>query len=282
MEFINQLIKGDTLSTLLSMPDNIVNLGITSPPYNKQENNSGWLVTNVTYDNYVDSIPENEYQNNQIDILNELYRITIPGGSFFYNHKLRWEQGKLYYPMEWIHKTLWTIKQEIIWDRILAANIRGWRFWQVDERIYWLYKPISNKIIGKELESSDAKLTSIWRGPPDGHNIHPAPFPIWIPARIIISLLKNSINGLVIDPYVGSGTTAVAASLLGHNYIGIDCSADYLQIAHDRLNNKYIEIIKIQEELELHKVKTSFEKRKILKMNVGKHRNTDIFQKELF
>ncbi len=282
MEFINQLIKGDTLSTILSIPNNIVNLGITSPPYNKQENNNGWLVTNVTYDNYVDSIPENEYQNNQITILNELYRITVPGGSFFYNHKLRWEQGKLYHPMDWIHKTLWTIKQEIIWDRIIAANIRGWRFWQIDERIYWLYKPISNKLIGKELKSSDAKLTSIWRGPPDGNNIHPAPFPIWIPARIIISLLDNDTNGLVIDPYIGSGTTAIAASLLGHNYIGIDCSADYLQIAQDRLNNKHLEIIKIKEEIELHKVKTSFEERKTLRMNVGKHRNTDTFQKELF
>ena len=42
--------------------------------------------------------------------------------------------------MDWLRKTKWTVKQEIIWDRVIAANIRGWRFWQVEERIYWLYK----------------------------------------------------------------------------------------------------------------------------------------------
>lgn len=69
-------------------------------------------------------------------MLNELYRITKPGGSFFYNHKIRWEKGLLLHPMDWLRKTNWIIRQEIIWDRMIAANIRGWRFWQVDERIY--------------------------------------------------------------------------------------------------------------------------------------------------
>ena len=55
------------------------------------------------------------------------------------------------HPIDWLRKTKWVIRQEIIWDRMIAANIRGWRFWQVDERIYWLYKPKNGNIIGEEL-----------------------------------------------------------------------------------------------------------------------------------
>ncbi|MGQ9644798.1 MAG: DNA-methyltransferase, partial [Ignavibacterium sp.] len=80
-------------------------------------------------------MPEDLYQKNQIEVLNEPFRVTKSGGSFFYDHKIRWERGKLFHPMDWLRKTKWTIRQEIIWDRMIAANIRGWRFWQVEERI---------------------------------------------------------------------------------------------------------------------------------------------------
>ena len=95
---------------------------------------------------------------NKLMFSDEIFRITKAGGSFFYNHKTRWERGTMIHPMEWFLKTKWTIRQEIIWDRMIAANIRGWRFWQVDERIYWLYKPIENNKIGKELKSKHALL----------------------------------------------------------------------------------------------------------------------------
>ena len=143
----------------------------------------------------------------------------------------------------------------------------------MDERIYWLYKPIDNKLIGEELKSQDAKLTSIWRGVPEGKNPHPAPFPLWLPARIIISLLGTENKGVVLDPYMGSGTTAVAAKLLGHDYLGIDISETYLEMAQNRLEDCESERKKIVEELELHGVETTFTERKLNGMNVGKHRN---------
>src|SRR3989338_3622259 len=138
---VNSLLQGDTLEALRKLPDECVDLGITSPPYNKGEKQKGWLVKNVTYDAYSDKKTEEEYQQNQIDVLNEIFRVTKAGGSFFYNHKNRWEKGTMHHPFQWLIKTDWTIKQEIVWDRMIAANIRGWRFWQVDEKIYWLYKP---------------------------------------------------------------------------------------------------------------------------------------------
>ena len=274
MTDFNRLILGDTLTEIRKLPDGIVDVGVTSPPYNKQEKHKGWLVKNVVYDAYKDAVPEAEYQQNQVDALNEIYRITAPGGSFFYNHKIRWERGEMFHPMDWLRRTRWTVKQEIIWDRVLAANIRGWRFWQVDERIYWLYKPVGSHLIGKELKSVDAKLTSIWRGVPEGKNPHPAPFPLWLPARVIIAILGADNPGVVLDPYVGSGTTAVAAKLLGHRYIGIDRSEAYIQMAQDRLLNAQSEMAAVQKEIDLRTVETTFSDRKSKGMNVGKHRAT--------
>ena len=276
MTKIDELIAGDTLEALCEMDDDIINVGVTSPPYNKQEKHKGWLVKNVVYDAYTDAVSEPEYQQNQIDVLNEIYRVTAPGGSFFYNHKVRWERGVMFHPMDWLRQTKWTVKQEVIWDRVIAANIRGWRFWQVEERIYWLYKPIGNYLIGKELKSSDAKLTSIWRGVPENgkKNPHPAPFPLWLPARVIISILGTETSGIVLDPYIGSGTTAVAAKLLGHRYLGIDRSEAYLKLARERLANAQNEMPKIREELALRDVQSTFKERKHKGMNVGKYRTT--------
>ncbi len=274
MTEFNRLIVGDTLATLRAMPNDVVDVGVTSPPYNKQEKQKGWLVKNVVYDAYKDAVPEAEYQQNQIEVLDEVFRVTAPGGAFFYNHKIRWDRGNMFHPMDWLRKTKWTVKQEIIWDRVIAANIRGWRFWQVEERIYWLYKPIGDYLIGKELKSADAKLTSIWRGVPENgrKNPHPAPFPLWLPARVIISILGVESPGVVLDPYVGSGTTAVAAKLLGHKYLGIDRSEAYIELAEERLRNAQNELPKIRDELALRDVQSTFKERKSKGMNVGKHR----------
>ncbi len=260
IEYTNKLLHGETLTVLKELPESIIDLGITSPPYNKQEKNNGGLVKHVIYADYKDAMPEEVYQKNQMDVLNELYRITKEGGSFFYNHKIRWVNGEMYHPMDWIRKTNWCVRQEIIWDRTIAGNIRGWRFWQVDERIYWLYKPIKNNKKGRELESQDAKMTSIWRGVPENNNPHPAPFPLWLPVRIIVSLIKDIPQALIIDPYMGSGTTAVASKLLGYHYIGIEISKHYIDFAESRIKN--CEKERIHKEIELHKIIKTYSQRK--------------------
>lgn len=258
----NKLINGDALSVLRAMPQKIIDLGITSPPYNKQEKNDGELVSKVVYADYRDKLPEEEYQRKQVDTLDEIYRIMKEGGSFFYNHKTRWVEGEMFHPMDWLRKTKWVVKQEIIWDRTIAGNIRGWRFWQIEERIYWLYKPIENNKKGKELASKDAKMTSIWRAVPENDNPHPAPFPLWLPARIILSILEEGKDALILDPYVGSGTTAIAAKILGFGYVGIDISKVYLSSAEKRLAEYRNEIGKIAAEKKRHFVGKTFKQRK--------------------
>jgi modification methylase len=268
---LNKVYAGDALDVLRKLDSNSVDVGVTSPPYNKGEKHKGWLVKNVKYKSSKDNVPEEDYQQNQIDVLNEIYRVTKEGGSFFYNHKLRWDRGKMIHPFEWVSKTKWTIRQEIIWDRTIAANIRGWRFWQIEERIFWLYKPIDDNKIGKELESKHALLSSIWKITPERENGHPAPFPLALPARAIYAVL-NGKKGVVLDPYVGSGTTLVAAKLLGCDYIGIDVSEEYVKDAEKRLSNCDKERKKLDEELKKHEVKKTFSKRKENGEYTGRHK----------
>jgi len=279
-KYINKIIQGDAFETLKKFDDNFIDLGITSPPYNKGEKSKGWLVRNVKYNIANDNVPEEVYQEEQTKVLDEIFRVTKPGGSFFYNHKTRWVRGKMFHPIEWLKKTKWAIRQEIIWDRMIAANIRGWRFWQIDERIYWLYKPIEGNKIGKELKSKHALLTSIWRFPPERKNEHPAPFPLVLPTRIIYSILDDK-KGIVLDPYAGSGTTCLAAKLLGSNYIGIDISKEYVKDAENRLKNYLNYKDKVDEELSKHIVEKTFADRKNSNGNTGKFRNGNIIQSKL-
>ncbi len=148
------------------------------------------------------------------------------------------------HPLEWLSKTEWNIWQEIVWNRKIAGNIRGWRFWQVEERIYWLTK-------GKprELKPRHAKLTSIWEiRPESGHESHPAVFPLELPTRIIHSILEDR-RGIVIDPFCGTGTTLVAAKILGKDYIGIDISKDYVDYARRRLKEAQEEEPRVHKEM---------------------------------
>lgn len=254
---INKVIVGNVLEILKSFPDNFIELGITSPPYNKKEKNGGWLVSEVIYDEYRDNIDERYYQEWQIEVLNELYRIIKDDGYFFYNHKVRYENGKIIHPIEWLSKTKWNIWQEIIWNRKIAGNIRGWRFWNVDERIYWLVKEKP-----KELNSRHAKFTSVWEIRPEGgHKNHPAVFPIELTTRIIYSILEDK-PGIVIDPFCGTGTTLVSAKLLGKNYIGIDISKEYVNYALQRLANAEFEKERVLSEIWLHRVELTFNERK--------------------
>ena len=241
MRPINELLLGDTLQTLKKIDSDYFDLGITSPPYNKQ-GNKGPIVKKVEYDCYDDNLPEEIYQQHQIEVLNEIYRTIKPGGSFFYNHKCRWENGNMIHPITWISKTNWMMKQEIIWNRKITGQLRGWRFWQTDERIYWLYKP-NNSVIGVELLSKHANMTGIWDIMPENKNSHPAPFPIEIPTRIIYSIFDNNKDKIVIDPYVGSGTVPLSCKLFGCDYVGIDISQNYIDMSEERLknSNNYIE-----------------------------------------
>lgn len=258
----NKIYNGITLDILKTFPDNIIDLTVTSPPYNKKITKSGKnsIMKPIKYDSIGDNMNESDYQKDQINVLNEIYRTTKQGGSMFYNHKVRHLKGIMTHPMEWLVKTKWHLRQEIIWNRKAAVEVGGYRFYQIDERIYWLYKPLNNNVIGSKMLSKHARCSSIWTFAPDRKNDHPAPFPLEIPLRCILSMLDEN-KGIVLDPYMGSGTTAVACKLLNKDYIGIDISQNYINKAIDRINNFENERYKLEKELENHIVKKSYKER---------------------
>ena len=184
------------------------------------------------------------------------------------------------HPMDWLRKTKWDVRQEIVWDRKIAAQIRGYRFWQTDERIYWLYKPVGDNHIGEEMNSKHALLTEIWNIRPENKIDHPAPFPIAIPVRCLYSIFDNATGKRVIDPYMGSGTTAVACRFLGHEYFGIDCSQSYIEMANNRVENYISEQKAFDEEMSQHFVKESFKERKAAGKWEGKKKAYESGNKE--
>jgi modification methylase len=102
----------------------------------------------------------------------------------------------------------------------------------------------------------------MWRFPPEQNNPHPAPFPLALPIRAIFSVMDDRKDGVVIDPYCGSGTTLVAAKLLGHDYVGIEISKEYTDFAETRIANCENERKEALLEMGKHVVTRTFSERK--------------------
>lgn len=125
----NRIYNIDVMDGLKLLDDNSIDLIITSPPYNKAglngiQKGKKWKGT-IDYndDVNVDNIPEDEYQKWQIDFLNECFRVLKSDGSMFYNHKNRIHKGEIVSPYQWLFKTKFKIRQEIIWDRGSTNNV---------------------------------------------------------------------------------------------------------------------------------------------------------------
>lgn len=237
---------GNCIDLAEQLEDNSINCTVTSPPYNKKKVGStkaalekkyipgvstNGVFRKIEYDNFSDTITEEEYQEQQIELLNVLFDKTVKGGSLFYNHKVRYMDGGSISPWQWLTKTKWHIREEIIWARGGATEISGYRFLHSDERIYWLVNGNKHPKLPREC----ANYGSVWKFGPETKNDHPAPYPLILPIRCIQSVLQEP--GVVLDPYNGSGTTGVAATLLGHEYIGFDLSEKYLKQSEERISN---------------------------------------------
>lgn len=216
---------------------------VTSPPYNTlasiagkkpsglwaQRGGGAGFVEAVSSNGYPDDVPELEYQAQQIKIIGLVADASLPDASLFYNHKIRWRDSKPLFPVEWLKSEKWTMRQEIIWSRGGSMMFNARMFAVSDERILWMVKPGST---WKWNQESVGFLT-VW---PIGHienKPHPVAFPTEIPTRCIEATTAS--GDLVLDPFVGSGTTLVAARQLGRRAIGIEIEERYCEIAAKRL-----------------------------------------------
>lgn len=241
---LNKIYEMDCLEGLKMIEDNSIDLIITSPPYNKGingKNNKGvkWNKT-IDYNDDInnDSLPEEEYQKWQIDILNECYRVLKKDGSMFYNHKNRIYSGhgEIISPYQWLFKTNFKIRQEIIWDRGSTQNVNRRRYLPTTELIFWLTKSKNPKFDRKQ----DTKYKNeIWRIDFEKNTEHPAPYPFDLPDNIIHCIKENENDKLIVlDPFMGSGTTAIAAIKNDCNYIGFEKFQKYIELTNKRISQE--------------------------------------------
>lgn len=220
---INKIHQGDCLELMQSIDDDSIDLVITSPPYNLGSNHH---TGNIRHSPYSDDLPEEEYQLWQLKILNEIHRILTSTGSLFYNHKNRIREGKQISPYEWLLKSKLIIKQELVWFNG-SPNFDKCRFYPMTERIYWLSKDIKtdfyNNINHHDLFNWNSVGTK---------NEHKRAYPIEL-VRDIINCFPENI--IVLDPFMGSGTTAIACLKTNRNFIGMELEPKYVDIANKRI-----------------------------------------------
>jgi site-specific DNA-methyltransferase (adenine-specific) len=236
----NKIICGDCLTIMKQMPDKCVDLVVTSPPYNLKNSTGngmkcgkGGKWSNAAliqgYDTYDDNMPYPQYCDWQRQCLSEMWRLLKDNGAIFYNHKWRVQGGLIQDRHEIVDG--FPIRQIIIWKRKGGINFNAGYFLPTYEVIYLIAKP------DFKLQPKANRFGDVWEFNQEFKNSHPAPFPVALIDRIISSTDAQ----LILDPFVGSGTTAVTALGLKRNYIGIEISQDYCNMAEKRIKRNLIE-----------------------------------------
>ena len=230
------LINGDCLMEMKKIPDCSVDLVVTSPPYNKgfydkhtPSKTDVWKQRNISYGAYKDNRMPEDYIKWQTDCIKEMVRIIKPNGSIFYNIKPVIANHRLVFPT---YVFDFNIRQQIIWNRKSTPQLAPIRFFPTTEIIYWITKTnIQPKFQRKGLLFDK----EVWELSPKPMKEHPAPFPIELPTNCIIATTNE--NDIVLDPFMGSGTTGVACKNLNRNFIGIEIDKGYFEIAKQRIEN---------------------------------------------
>jgi len=232
--FINQIICGDVVDVMKKIPDGTVDLIVTSPPYNlKNSTGNGmkdgrggkWANAALQngYSHHDDCMPHDKYVKWQRDCLNEMFRIIPDNGAIFYNHKWRVQGGLLQDRQDIVSG--FPVRQIIIWRRKGGFNFNAGYFLPTYEVIYLIAKP-EFKLVSKANGHGD-----VWEFTQEMRNEHPAAFPVNLIDRIVSSTEAET----VLDPFMGSGTTAISALNFNRNYIGIDLSPEYCEMAKKRI-----------------------------------------------
>jgi len=228
---LNKLYNMDCMEGMKQLDNGSVDLIITSPPYNLGKTHHTGNNRFKSYSQYNDDMPEELYQQWQIEILNECYRVLKQDGSMWYNHKNRIKDGIQITPYEWILKSKFAhlVKQEIVWFN-RSQNFDKIRFYPMTERVYWLAKSPKTKMFNA-INHHDVFDTKDWK--PEGtKGEFKRAFPIKM-VEDIISCFENAKT--VLDPFMGSGTTAIACINTGRNFIGFEIDPDYYEAALERI-----------------------------------------------
>lgn len=231
------LRHGDCLDGLRAQPDDTFDLVVTSPPFNLGGKfhtswRDGTMRQYGDYGECKDNMPEDEYQDWQVAVLAELYRTLKLTGSLYYQHKVRIKSGVAIHPLEWLRRSQFHLKQEIVIAFPGTVNMDKVRYYPTCERLYWMTKEAGVKLV----DPRAAAFKDIWDIPHiksrQGQG-HPAAFDEELPRRCIQA--SSLPDDLVCDPFFGSGTVPVVAAGMGRRFIGWELDARYVTKAQRRL-----------------------------------------------
>ncbi len=227
------------------LPDSSVHLMVTSPPYNVGKE-------------YDDDLTADEYRSLLCNVWTETYRVLVDGGRACIN--VANIGRKPYIPLNALITTDmlsigFRMRGEIIWNKSASAGVScAWGSWRsasnpVLRDVHEYIMIFSKGNFGRK-KSADHKSTigrddflawtkSVWNFPAESAKRvkHPSPFPIELPKRTIS--LYTFENDVVLDPFMGSGTTAVAAARANRKWVGYDTSEKYAKIANERLKGEH-------------------------------------------
>ncbi len=243
---INKIFQHSS-EDMIELPDNSISLMVTSPPYNVGKDYD----SDLTLAEYLEFLRQ---------VLAETHRVLAPGGRVAFN--VANLGRKPYIPMNaLIYKIAadlgFLMRGEIIWVKGKGASGScAWGSWMSagnptlrDLHEYILIfskqrfdKPIKGKSTISKEEFLEATI-SVWNIPAESAKRvkHPAPFPIALVDRLI--QLYTFEGEVVLDPFMGSGTTAVAAVGLNRNFVGYEINAEYIDICRNRLNSASLKSI---------------------------------------
>ncbi len=255
-EFPNELLNtiiASSCENMKDIPNNSLHLMITSPPYNVSKE----------YDN---DLSLEEYLSLLKNCFTETYRVLVDGGRACIN--IANIGRKPYIPLsDYVSKIMieigFNMRGEIIWNKSAGAGIStAWGSFQSasnpilrDVHEYILIFSKGNYKRERDKEEKELRkdnitkeefiewTKSVWTiNTESAKRIgHPAPFPEELPNRLI--KLFSFTNDIVIDPFMGSGTTAIAAIKNNRNFVGYEINKEYINLANNRILNLKEKII---------------------------------------
>jgi site-specific DNA-methyltransferase (adenine-specific) len=241
------VIYKDDILKISSIPDNYVDLIVTSPPYN----------VDIHYNSHADDISYEDYLEFTQEWIKKCFKLTKDDGRFLLNIPLDKNKGgqkSVGADITKIAKDIgWKYHSTIVWNEGNISRRTAWGSWMSAsapyviapvELILVLYKKRWKKTSGSRKNDITKQefmdwTSGIWTFPGQskkGAGGHPAPFPVELPKRCI--KLFSFVDDIVLDPFLGSGTTLIASHLNNRRGIGVDIDKEYCDIAITRLRQE--------------------------------------------
>lgn len=235
-KWLNKIHCGDCVEVMNQLPEKSVGLVVTSPPYNLKNSTGNGMkagtktgkwknnpLQNGYGEHHNDEMPHAEYVEWQRNCLTAMMRVLRDDGAIFYNHKIRVQSSLLQDRYDILEG--FPVRQCIIWKRNGGFNFNGGYFLPTYEVVYLICKK------DFKLAEGANRLGDVWDIPQEKNNPHPAPFPVELAQRCISSTNAE----VILDPFIGSGQTAIASEALHRKWIGIEISPEYCKLANERI-----------------------------------------------